>query len=392
MAWRYSAAMAVAILGAIGAWAGAEPALKSTAVRLNQLQFIGTHNSYHVAPDAALFRLMNETGYAESAEWPARRLVPALDYTHAPLQTQLERGLRVFELDVHDDPQGGRFADPGFLKALSPEVAATVAPVDPEGELRKPGLKVFHAADTDVRSRCLRFTRCLEIIRDWSQAHPGHLPVFVQIEAKEGRKPPVANAYVPAGAAPFGRAAWARLHAEIEAVFPPAQIVRPAEVQGAYASVNAAVRAEGWPALDALRGRVIFLLLDDPQKQDAYADFTSGAVAPLLFVARTADDPRTAWLIRPKPKARQIEALVKQGFLVYTRADAGGEDSDLSKETRRREAFTSGAQLIATDYPWPDRRFGPYEVRFPSGYARCNAVLKSRCGTENVQESPKKRE
>lgn len=392
MAWRYSAAMTVALWGAMGALAGAEPTQKLADVRLNQLQFIGTHNSYHVAPDAVLFRRMYETGYIESPEWPAKRLVPALDYTHAPLQTQLERGLRVFELDVHDDPEGGRYANPGFLKALSPEVAASVAPVDPEGELRRPGLKVFHAADTDVRSRCLRFKRCLEIIRDWSQAHPGHLPVFVQIEAKEGAKPPVANAYVPAPPAPFGTEAWTRLHAEIEAVFPPAQIVRPAEVQGAYASVNVAIRAKGWPALDALRGRVIFLLLDDPQKQDAYAAFTSGAVAPLLFVARTPDDPRTAWLIRPRPSARQIEALVKQGFLVYTRADAGGEDSDFSKERRRREAFTSGAQLIATDYPWPDLRFGAYEVRFPSGYTRCNPTLKSGCRSENAQDTPKKRE
>ncbi|UDF05427.1 Ca2+-dependent phosphoinositide-specific phospholipase C [Asticcacaulis sp. AND118] len=375
----------------MGLWAGTAMA-ESAGVRLNEVQFIGTHNSYHVAPDAALFRRMYETNYVESADWPAKRLVPALDYSHPPLEVQLDTGLRVFELDLHDDPEGGRFADPGFLKALSPEVTAKLAPVDPAGELRKPGMKVFHAADTDVRSRCLRFTRCLEIIRDWSAAHPEHLPVFVQIETKEGSKPPVADAYVPAPPAPFGPEAWGRLHTEIEAVFPPAQIVRPAEVQGGHASVNAAVRAGGWPALKSLRGRVIFLLLDDPGKQDAYAAFTAKDVAPLLFVSRTPDDPRTAWLIRPKPKARQIEALVKQGFLVYTRADAGGEDTDLNKEARRREAFTSGSQLISTDYPRPDPRSGPHEVRFPSGFARCNPVLKSPCDAKDVQESPKKRE
>ncbi len=372
-------------------WAGVALAAPPSE-RLNNVQFIGTHNSYHIAPDRAVLRTMLDTHYAESPEWPATRLVPALDYTHDPLETQLDMGLRVFELDVHDDPDGGRYANPGFLKALPEPIAHAIDPVDPDGELLKPGLKVFHTADTDVRSRCLRFTRCLEILRDWSLAHPGHMPIIVQIETKESRKPPLAGAYESKGSAPFEAEAWGRLHAEIEAVFPSERILRPSEVQGDYPSVNAAVRARGWPTIEALRGRVIFLLLDDPKKQNEYAAFTAGAVTPLLFVSRSEQDPATAWLIQPKPKVEKIRSWVRQGFLVYTRADAGGEDSARDMAKRRNDAFVSGAQMISTDYPKPSARTGPYVAKFASGFVRCNPALKGICRTQTLQDAPKKRE
>ncbi len=390
--WRLGR-MCTRSIGAVASLFWVSAAMASAGgVRLNDLQFVGTHNSYHIAPDRALLNKMDETGYAESPAWPASRLTAALDYTHDPLEVQLDAGIRVFELDVHDDPAGGRFSNPGFFKALSPGEVGRLTPVDPMGDLQKPGLKVFHAADTDVRSHCLRFARCLETIRAWSQANPGHLPIIVQIETKEGAKPPVANAYGPVGSLPFEDEAWARLHAEIEAVFPPAQLLRPAEVQGTYASVNAAVRARGWPAIDSLRGRIIFLLLDDPNKQDQYARYTASSVPPLLFVSRAENDPGTGWLIRPKPKAKKIKALVRQGFLVYTRADANREEGNLGKAERRQEAFQSGAQMVATDYPRPDPRFGSYAVRFPTGFVRCNPILTGNCRPELLYEAPKKRE
>ncbi|HEV3137308.1 MAG TPA: Ca2+-dependent phosphoinositide-specific phospholipase C, partial [Pirellulales bacterium] len=54
-------------------------------LRINQLQFIGTHNSYHV-------RAPSKSG-REVREW---------NYSHAPLDVQLDRGVRSFELDLHD--------------------------------------------------------------------------------------------------------------------------------------------------------------------------------------------------------------------------------------------------------------------------------------------------
>lgn len=358
-------------------------------VRISDLQFIGTHNSYHIQPDQAVFDLMRATGYRESARWTGPELEKALSFTHPPIRQQLDMGLRVFEFDVHDDPEGGRFAEPGFLKALDAEVAASLPPVDPDGELLQPGLKVFHTADTDVRSQCLRFVLCLQEIRDWSLAHPGHMPVFIQIETKEGRKPVLADAYEPADPAPFTRESWLRLHDEILGVFPRDSLFLPRDLQGRFSSVNDAVRSEGWPPVSELRGRVVFLLLDDPEPQSDYIDLIENGVEPLLFPSRNESDPYTAWLIRPKPQREEIRPLVEAGFLVYTRADANSTEARRGDASRAEEAVASGAQLISTDYPEPSAAFDGYVVRFGEGYVRCNTVIRRDGCAQDTQLAEK---
>ncbi|MEX6724917.1 Ca2+-dependent phosphoinositide-specific phospholipase C [Parapedomonas caeni] len=352
------------------------------AVRLNDLQFIGVHNAYHIEPDRAVFAAMHASGYHESASWPAERLTRALAYTHDPLDVQLDRGVRVLELDLHDDPAGGRFAQPGALVFSGTPPAHAPAPVDPEGDLSRPGFKVFHAADIDVRSRCLRFVRCLETIHDWSRAHPGHLPIFIQLETKEGIRPAIGGRYTPTASTPFDQDSWRRLHAEIRTVFNEDDLLLPRDVQGRFPSVNAAVRTVGWPTLASSRGRIVFLLLDDVARQDAYAAFVGEAgETPLIFVARDEHDPLTAWLIRPSPKTGDIERLIRSGFLVYTRADAHTEQARHTDYRRAQRAFASGAQFIATDFPVPDPRYGPYQARFDTTgnpYVRCNPVRTDR--------------
>ena len=72
--------------------------------RLNQLQVIGSHNSYHIAPDGAIRELLVSRN-AQRAQ--------ALDYTHRPLAEQFSKlGIRQVELDVYADPKGGLFASP----------------------------------------------------------------------------------------------------------------------------------------------------------------------------------------------------------------------------------------------------------------------------------------
>ena len=72
--------------------------------RLNQIQVIGTHNSYHIAPAPTVLGLIAAGG---------RRNAEALDYTHRPLAEQFSQlGIRQIELDVFADPKGGLFASP----------------------------------------------------------------------------------------------------------------------------------------------------------------------------------------------------------------------------------------------------------------------------------------
>ena len=61
-------------------------------IRLNQIQVIGSHNSYHagLAPSEAAWLQKLD---AESAV--------ALDYRHPPLDVQLSSGVRQVEIDVY---------------------------------------------------------------------------------------------------------------------------------------------------------------------------------------------------------------------------------------------------------------------------------------------------
>ena len=88
-------------------------------------------------------------------------------------------GIRQFELDVFADPEGGRFATPAAFRM--------VKGLDPVGpDLLEPGFKVIHTPDVDYRTTCTTLKACLTTIRDWSRANPWHVPIMIQIEAKDG--------------------------------------------------------------------------------------------------------------------------------------------------------------------------------------------------------------
>ena len=71
----------------------------------------------------------------------------------------------------------------------------------------------------------------------------------------------------------------------------------------------------------------------------------------------------------------RIQELVKAGFLVRTRADAGSVEERANDTRRRDRALASGAQFISTDYPEANPAFSPYAVHFEDGIVvRINPV------------------
>jgi hypothetical protein len=79
--------------------------------------------------------------------------------------------------------------------------------------------------------------------------------------------------------------------------------------------------------------------------------------------------PAAAYLTLNEPVELQarIQAAVKAGFIVRTRADADTWEARRNETARQVAAFASGAQYVSTDYMHPDARFGPYEARLPGG-------------------------
>ena len=334
------------------------------ALRLNETQVMGTHNSYHLAPDAVAAELMRAV---------APREADANDYSHRPLVEQLDQqGVRHLELDLFLDPQGGRYARPVALVAAKQQ-QVDVPAFDPDEKLRAPGIKILHSPDVEFRTTVYTFADALRAVHDWSVAHPRHFPVFVLLELKSESFSPLTRP------PPWDAAACSELEREILAVVPRARILAPDDVRGSHPTLRDAVTERGWPIVDAVRGKTVFLLDNEDAVRDLYLKPDETLAKRLLFVSVPRTHPAAAWMKRNDPigSFAEIQSLVRTGFLVRTRADAGTTEARANDATRRDKAFASGAQLISTDFPQPDPRFSNYAVKLPvAGEFVRNPVLR----------------
>ena len=352
-----AAGLAVAVGMAGVPDAGHEP------LRLNQIQVIGTHNSYHAGLAPSAMKLLEQRN---------PKAARGLDYSHGGLVAQLDGGVRQMELDVFLDPQGGRYAHPKWDGAVAKAGLPSDAPYDPEHAMDRPGLKVMHVQDVDQRSRCAPFVECLHQVKAWSDGHPGHVPVFLLIETKEGgvERMPQATVGLPWTAEGFGM-----LEREILSVFPREHIVTPDDVRGRSATLPEAIAHGGWPTLEAARGKVVFLL--DQRKVEAV--YTAGhpvLEGRVLFPNATPGRPDAAFTEENEGSVEEINGLVRQGYLVRTRSDADTEQARSGDTTRRDAVLGSGAQMISTDYPAAEpSRWTGYKVALPDGAeVRCDPV------------------
>ncbi|MFM1896661.1 MAG: hypothetical protein RLZZ385_1735 [Pseudomonadota bacterium] len=334
-------------------------ALDTNHLRMNDVQVVGSHNSYKQAIPAAelaLIRANNE------------RSAQALDYYHRSLTEQLELGMRQLELDIVYDPRGGFYADP-----LLPRLAgSTGALVYDTSEMLEPGFKVLHAPDIDVRSHCMTWIACLEEIKAWSDSNPDHVPILIMFNAKEG-----GSSYPGTiSALTFDAAAYDALDAEILSVFPRRQLIIPDDVRGTAPTLREGVLAGGWPSLEQARGRIFFAMDERPAKVEIYLRGRESLEGLPIFVNSVGEDaPHAAYFTINDPIGSQerIRAAVQAGFMVRTRADADTAEARANDTRRREAAFSSGAQYISTDYYHPRPEFSDYQVRLPGGQAaRCN--------------------
>ena len=355
---RVLTGLSVCVLAtASAARAGAEP---DSDVRINQIQVIGTHNSYHAGLTPGVGRLLQRVNPKAFEE---------LDYSHGDLTAQFDHGIRQVELDVFGDAKGGRFAHP-YGATLN---AGGAAAFDPQGVMSKPGFKVMHVQDIDYVSNCQPFVACLREIRAWSRSHPRHAPIFILVETKTD--PPIPGVPGMASPEPFTAEALDALDAEIRSVFPATEMVTPDQVRGRYATLPEAVAKGGWPTLKAARGKFVFLL-DQTNVTAAYVEGHPALAGRVLFTNAEPGHPDAAFVEQNDGAPETITALVKRGYLVRTRSDSDTREGRSGSAVQRDAALRSGAQIVSTDYPWYEpARWTGYSVSLP-GHApvRCNPV------------------
>jgi hypothetical protein len=311
-----------------------DPYPRDDELRVNHVASVGTHNSYHL----------------RSPLFPPGAIPPDIDYEQAPLDVQLEeQGVRKFELDVYWDGELGVY-------------------------------RVHHITFVDQASTCEFLLDCLAILRDWSLAHRGHVPIFVFVEPK--------GIYMP-GTITDGPICdtpeicyYDELDAEIYSVLAPEDgpdlLVTPDEVRGAHATLREAVLADGWPTLRQTRGRFVVVMLEGGSDRDGYAAGTPALAGRAMFVSSQPDRDDAAVMLRDDPIGSfdTIQDLVGENYVIRTRSDVPDLDpAPPSDPTRRDAALASGAQVISTDYPDEAILGNGYFVEIPGGMpSGCNPV------------------
>jgi hypothetical protein len=321
-------------------------------VRLNQMQVIGSHNSYHVENPALSGAVID------------------LAYTAAPLDEQFSnQGVRQIELDVFADPDGSLWRPFGV-----------------------PGYKVLHIETIDEGATCETLVACLGEVKAWSDAHPAHMPIGIQIELKDSDDLPT----VPPVPVFIGTPQLDALDAEILSVFDTEHLITPDDVRGSRSTLEEAVLTDGWPRINDVRGKVMFLL---DNKRNEYVVGHPSLQGRVAFAPSAPGLPDAAFLKLNDPldPNAHIAERVAEGYMVRTRADntpALARDNDT---TMRDAALASGAQWVSTDWPAPGMaaRFdgSPYVAQIPGGTpARCNPVNAppgcENTDIENLQQVP----
>ncbi|HWB63574.1 MAG TPA: Ca2+-dependent phosphoinositide-specific phospholipase C, partial [Chitinophagales bacterium] len=242
-----------------------------------------------------------------------------------------------------------------------------------------------HIPDFDFNTTNYTLVGALSEIKKWSDANPSHLPVFINIESETEAPGDIIKVHTNlTKAAPFDSAACDELDREVKQVFGENLdgVITPDMVRGNYNTLEEAVLAGNWPTLAKARGKVVFIIDYHANVLDLYKAGHPSFKGRTMFVYAEPGTPEAAFVIMNGPYKKQdkIQEAVRKGYIVRTRADDGTHQAREGDYTRMNAAFSSGAQIISTDYYRPDYRAGKkgwsdYHVVYPQGHmARIDTV------------------
>ena len=335
-------------------------------LRMNQIQVIASHNSYRLMTTDTVYSFL----LSIQSVIPPQYNPIGLDYTHLPINDQMDDyNVRGLELDVYNDPNGNAFSE----RRIDPFVGLPISCGIPE--LSLPGMKVLHIKDVDYNTQFYTFKQALLAIHSWSNAHPNHLPLFINIETKSD-SPGDDSTLSSVGflTAPiWDAAATEALEQEVADVFgiDGDELFKPSDLKGSFITLEEAALNNNWPLLKDCRGKIIFIMEGDavPFYKLGHPSLTGRK----MFVYGTPGQAETAFVLLNNARADSmaIKDYVMKGYIVRTRCDEGTIEARNGDYSGMYAAFESGAQILSTDYYKADSRAGTigwsnYHVNFPT--------------------------
>jgi hypothetical protein len=248
---------------------------------------------------------------------------------------------------------------------------------------------VLHIEGVDENTTCKAFLDCLNTIKTWSDAHPTHIPIGIQLELKNADLALPNLPYRPWVASDLDT-----LDATIRSVFPENKMLTPDDLRKQHANLPEAIAQDGWPTINATRGQVMFVMDNSGTFRDWYRTGHDALEGRVIFTNADPGAADAAFIKTNDPKGQfaDIRSLVAQGYITRTRADADTVEARANDTSAREAAFTSGSTWVSSDFVVPGRAqmlFGsPYFVQIPGGTpARCNPINAPSWCTSSMIEA-----
>ncbi|WP_338674415.1 phosphatidylinositol-specific phospholipase C domain-containing protein [Streptomyces sp. SCSIO 30461] len=168
------------------------------------------------------------------------------------------------------------------------------------------------ASQLRAKSRNQDLGGCLSDIRAWHNANPGHRPIVLKMEFKDGFQGKYGR-----GPAALDALLTARLG---DALF------RPAELSGRHSDLDTAVRAQGWPSRSDMAGKFIVELIPGTLEQEnpfdtlwtdrEYAEHLRGLAASGRLTEAAAF-PAVLGAQAGDPRTRYADTTIRPWFVVF---------------------------------------------------------------------------
>lgn len=279
-------------------------------MRLNELRYLATHNSYKqaISPEAQVFYDYALFGACNGL----------YDYVFDTVTEQLNNGIRSIEIDLYKH----KTAD-GF------------------------DIKILHNCLTEASSSMADFELGLKELRMWSDYNEGHLPVIVLVEPKTS------------GIGNFGAMdseAFTYAFSLMETILGD-KLYTPADAIGDYSTFAEMRAANDYPAVRDLTGKFVFLL-HESKKKDSFTSLDETLLSQKMFYTAYASSlskgksgvyaDNVLFVLANEPSDSELmEYAVDNNYIVRTRIDL----HHIVSEERLTQGIESGANIMSSDYP-----------------------------------------